>query len=102
MKSEDTMTAEEKQRIRSLAFDAYRDMFAEMSTDARACWFLISDESELLSFMVGKDETVAQASERHAIKLTAMADALESLPCAEVERKTIEDLRRLASAHHDS
>lgn len=93
------MTNDEKQRLRSLAFDTYRDMFADMNADARACWFFVSDESELLSFIVGKDETMAQASERHAIKLTAMADALESLPCAQAEQKNIADLRRLAALH---
>ncbi len=49
------MTAEEKQRTHSLAFNVYRDLFAEMSADARASWFFISDESELLSFMVGNE-----------------------------------------------
>jgi hypothetical protein len=81
------------------AFESYRAMFAEMSDSGRASWFFISDESVLLSFEVAEGETMQHAEARHAVKLTAMADALESLPCAEKERHAIADLRRLSQLH---
>jgi hypothetical protein len=82
-----------------VAFEAYREMFADMSDSARASWFFVSDESVLLSFDVANGETPEQAEARHAVKLSAMADALESLPCAEAARSTIADLRRLSRLH---
>lgn len=93
------MASDDHPETYKAAFDSYRAMFAEMSDSARASWFFISDESVLLSFEVAKDETPKQAQARHAVKLTAMADALESLPCAEMERHTIADLRRLSQLH---
>jgi len=93
------VTNEDHRETYRAAFESYRQMFAGMSDSGRASWFFISDESVLLSFDVAAGETVQQAKARHAVKLTAMADALESLPCAETESHTITDLRRLSELH---
>lgn len=93
------MASDDDPETYQAAFEAYRAMFAGMSDSGRAAWFFISDESVLLSFEVAEGETPQQAEARHAVKLAAMADALESLPCAKTERGTIADLRRLSRLH---
>lgn len=77
----------------------YRSMFSDMDDFARAAWFSVMDESEILSFDVGRGETIEQAEQRHNVKLLAIAAALESLPCAAKEKSTIDSLRSMVNAN---
>ena len=77
----------------------YRSMFSDMDEFARATWFTVMDESEILSFDVGRGEAIEQAEQRHNVKLLAIAAALESLPCAAKEQSTIDSLRSMAQAN---
>jgi hypothetical protein len=92
------MGNDEHQAFLELLTAEYRTMFASMDDASRATWFFSMDESVILGFDVGKDENLMQAEARHATKLQAIATALGSLPCAEKEARTIEDLRAMASA----
>lgn len=86
------MDYDERQALYEGLVDEYRAMFGSMDDAARALWFTVSDESVILSFDVGKGETMEQAEERHNVKLLAIAMALIGLPCAEKERSTINGL----------
>lgn len=90
------MDYDERQALYESMITEYRAMFADMNDAARALWFFTMDESVILSFYVGADESPYLAEERHAVKLYAIATALSGLPCAEKERSTIDDLRSMA------
>lgn len=92
------MDYDERQALYETMIEEYRAMFAGMDDAARASWFFTMDESVILSFDVSKDESNMQAEERHAVKLEAIATALNGLPCADKEQRTIEDLRTMANA----
>ncbi len=94
------MDSDERQALYETMIEEYRAMFASMDDAARASWFFTMDESVILSFDVGKDESITHAEERHAVKLQAIATALSGLPCAAKEQRTIEDLQTMASAIH--
>lgn len=76
----------------------YQDIFIGMDDLARSTWFMVMDETEILSFDLGPDESLLQAEKRHAVKLHAIATALSGLPCAAKEQRTIEDLQTMANA----
>lgn len=93
-----TVTEDEKQRYHGEQLVAYRGLFSSMDGAARAIWFFTMDESEILSFLVGADESPEAASARHGIKLAAMADALEQV-YPDTSSDQVIDLRRLAAKH---
>lgn len=87
------------QQFYKRSFDDYFATFSGMSDAARSMWFFVAEESVILSFDVGDGETVQHAEMRHAVKLQAMADALEALPNSADARDMIADLRRLVLLH---
>jgi hypothetical protein len=93
------MSVNEQKQHYDLALSTYRSLFGSMDESARAIWFFISDESEVLSFTVGRDETPDQASVRHGIKLAAMANALAEQLSADQPSSMVDDLLRLAAEH---
>lgn len=74
-------------------------MFAEMAPKQRAIWFFVAEESSLLSFPVGPGQTLQEAEAIHAVRLTAMADALAAQPLEKGDQAMVDDLRRLSQLH---
>lgn len=91
------MTQEEKDHLFAQLLPEYRDLFSDMDELNRTLWFAVNEENELMSFIVGPDETPAQAIPRYKVKLLAIAAALESLPCAVAEQRNIAEIRHMAT-----
>lgn len=87
------MPQEEKDRLFAQLLSEYRELFADMDELNRTLWFAANEENELMSFIVEPGEGTDEAMERYKAKLLAIAAALESLPCASTERRTIDELR---------
>ncbi|CAM3049515.1 Uncharacterised protein [Ectopseudomonas mendocina] len=87
------MNQEEKDRLFAQLLSEYRELFADMDELNRTLWFAANEENELMSFIVEPGESTDEAMERYKAKLLAIAAALESLPCASTERRTIAELR---------
>lgn len=90
------MDTDERQSLYEQMLGEYRAMFNGMDDAARNLWFTVMDESVILGYDVGPDESPHQAEERHAVKLYAIAAALSGLPCADAERNNIDNLRSMA------
>lgn len=88
------MDSNERYALFQAMVDEYRALFADMNDEARAAWFTAMDESDIVNDDVGRSEFPTQAQERHMVKLHAIAAALRSLPCAEIESARIADLYR--------
>jgi hypothetical protein len=91
------MTDDEKDRLFNRLLAEYRDLFADMDDLNRTLWLAVNEENELMSFIVGADETPDDAIEPYKVKLLAIAAALESLTCAATEKRSIEELREMAA-----
>ena len=87
------MIQEEKDRLFAQLLSEYRELFADMDELNRTLWFAANEENELMSFIVESGESTDEAMERYKAKLLAIASALESLPCASTEQRTIAELR---------
>ena len=87
------MTQEDKNRLFTQLLSEYRELLADMDELNRALWFAANEENELMSLIVESGESTDEAMERYKTKLLAIAAALESLPCASTERRTIAELR---------
>ena len=94
------MGHDERNGIYRECLSYYMAMFGSMDVAAQATWFFVNDEAEVVSFFVGPGESVEQASARHRIKLTAMADALAVLRGDDPHSASqVDDLRRIAAMH---
>ncbi|MGJ7538574.1 MULTISPECIES: hypothetical protein [unclassified Variovorax] len=93
------MTKSEKQSIYESTLRDYLAMFAEMEPKHRAVWFFVAEESSLLSFPIGPGQTLQEARAVHAVRLTAMADALAAQQPWEGGKALIEDLLELSRLH---
>lgn len=74
-------------------------MFAEMEPKHRAAWFFVAEESSLLSFPIWPGQSLEDAKAVHAVRLTAMADALAAQSHEKGDKAMVDDLRRLAQSH---
>ncbi len=92
------MTQEDKNRLFTQLLSEYRELLADMDELNRALWFAANEENELMSLIVESGESTDEAMERYKTKLLAIAAALESLPCALTEQRTIAELRNTAAS----
>lgn len=86
------MDSDERQQLFDILVDFYKDTFSLMSDEQRVAWFLTMDEVVIQRFCVGDEQLVAEAEQKHAVKLLAIAHALMGLPCAQAERRSIDEL----------
>ena len=92
------MDSDERQQLFDVLVDFYKDTFRSMSDEQRGAWFSSMDEVVIRSFWVGDDQAVAEAEQKHAVKLLAIAHALMAHPCCTGEMSAIEALVRLGFA----
>lgn len=92
------MDSDERQRLFDSLVDFYLDTFRPMSDEQRTLWFLTMNESVLQGFCVGEGQPIAEAEQKHAVKLLAIAHALAGLPCCNAERAAIDQLLKMGIA----
>jgi hypothetical protein len=93
------LTEAEEQSVYEATLRDYSAMFAEMEPKHRAAWFFVAEESSLLSFPVAPGQTLQEAQAIHALRLSAMADALAAQPADRGGNAMVDDLRRLSQLH---
>lgn len=92
------MDSDERQKLFDSLVDFYVDTFRPMSDEQRAAWFLTMDEVVIRSFCIGDKQHVAEAEQKHAVKLLAVAHALMALPCRDTEGAVINVLLKIGFA----
>jgi hypothetical protein len=92
------MDSDERQQLFDSLVDFYTDTFRPMSDEQRAAWLSTMDEVVIRSFCVGDEQPIAEAEQKHAVKVLAIAHALMGFPCAHAERATIDNLLKIGFA----
>lgn len=92
------MDSDERQQLFDILVDFNKDTFRPMADEQRAAWLSTMDEVVVRSFCVGEQQTIAEAEQKHAVKVLAVAHALMGLPCAQAERATIDELLKMGFA----
>lgn len=92
------MDSDERQQLFDLLVDFYKDTFRPMADEQRVAWLSRMDEVVVRSSCVGEQQSVAEAEQKHAVKVLAIAHALIGLPCAQAERATINELLKMGFA----
>lgn len=89
------MDSDERQQLFESLVDFYSDTFRHLTEKQRTSWLSEEDELVIMRFCVGDAQTVAEAEQKHAVKLLAIAHALMSARGSHVEREAIDQLLQM-------
>ncbi len=92
------MDSDERQQLFDVLVDFYKDTFRPMTDEQRAAWLSTMDEVVIRNFCVGDQQSIAEAEQKHAVKVLAIAHALMGLPCAQAEKATTDELLKMGFA----